>query len=104
MRYRPLLPRSSNARMIYGPLRLRSSAALHFLQIKKTAELEELSCLLEDLRQAELQATEPKFTISLANALNSQKTLELQWSEAMQLFLDLASALQMSSRECSGPH
>jgi len=47
---------------------------------------------------------EPKFTISLENALKNPKLLELRWSEAMQLFHDLGSALQMSYGECSGPH
>jgi DNA polymerase len=59
---------------------------------------------VEDLRQVELQATEPKFIISLGDVPNSPKTLELQWSEAIQLFHNLESALLMSSKECSGPH
>jgi hypothetical protein len=49
-------------------------------------------------------ATEPRFIISLASAPNRPKTLELQWSEAIQLFHNLESALLMSSKECSGPH
>jgi hypothetical protein len=60
--------------------------------------------LLEDQPLDELQATEPKFTILLASAPNRPKTLELQWSEAIQLFHNLESALLMSSKECSGPH
>jgi hypothetical protein len=104
MRYRPLLPRSSNARTTYGRLRLLSSAASQASRMSRTTESEELSCLLEDLRQVELQATEPKFIISLGDVPNSPKTLELQWSEAIQLFHNLESALLMSSKECSGPH
>ena len=104
MRYRPLWPRLSNARTTYGHLRLRSSAALQALQTSKTTEFEALSYLLEALPLDEPAAMEPRFTISLASAPNRPKTLELQWSEAIQLFLNLESALQMSSRECSGPH
>ncbi len=104
MRYRPLLPRSSNARTTYGRLRLLSSAASQALQISKITGFAEPLYLLEDQPLDELQATEPKFTILLASAPNRPKTLELQWSEAIQLFLDLESALLMSSRGCSGPH
>ena len=104
MRYRPLLPRSSNARMIYGRLRLQSSAALQASQ-KSTGTASTAPLYSpEDQPQAAHQAMEPKFIISLANAPNSPKTLELQWSEAMQLFLSLGNALQMFSKECSGPH
>ena len=94
----------SNAPTTFGRPRLRSSAALHSYQMKKTREYEEHLYLLAAARQAERQATEPRFTISLASAPNLPKTLELQWSEAMQLCLSLASALQMSFEECSGPH
>jgi hypothetical protein len=38
MRFRPMLPRSSNARTTYGRLRLRSSAALQTSQMKKITE------------------------------------------------------------------
>jgi hypothetical protein len=58
----------------------------------------------EEAPPAELVPMEPKFTISLANAPKNPKQLELQWSEAMQLFHDLGDALQMSYGECSGPH
>ena len=104
MRYRPLLPRSSNALTTYGRLRLRSSAALQALQMSKTTEYGVPSYLLEGLPLDELAATEPRFIISLGDVPNSPKTLELQWSEAIQLFLNLESALLMSSEECSGPH
>ena len=104
MRYRPLLPRSSNALTTYGRLRLRSSAALQALQMSKTTECAVLSYSREGQPLVELQAMEPKFTISLGNVPNRPRTLELQWSEAIQLFLNLESALLMSSEECSGPH
>ena len=49
MRYRPLWPKSSNARTTYGRLRLRSSAALQALQTSKTTGYAEPSYLLEGL-------------------------------------------------------
>ena len=104
MRYRPLLPRSSNALTIYGHRRLRSSAASRAWQMSKTNAFEARLYSQAAAPQAEHQVMEPRFTISLASAPNRPKTLELQWSEAIQVFLDLESALLMSSRACSGPH
>jgi hypothetical protein len=104
MRYRPLLPRSSNARMIYGRLRLQSSAALQASQTSKITGYAVPSYLLEGLRQDAPAATEPKFIISLGNVPSRPKTLELQWSEVIQLFQNLESVLLMSLKECSGPH
>ena len=104
MRYRPLLPRSSNARMIYGRLQLRSSAALQASQTSKITGCAVPSYLLEGLPQGAPAVTEPKFIISLGSAPNSPKTLELQWSEVIQLFQNLESVLLMYLKECSGPH
>lgn len=104
MKSRPMWPKSFNARTTSGRLRLRSSAALQALQTSKTTESEVLLSLLEGLLPDAPAVTEPRFTISLANAPKNPKQLELQWSEAMQLYQDLQSALQMSYGECSGPH
>jgi hypothetical protein len=99
-----MFKKSSSAPTTFGRRRLRSSAALQAWQMSRTTAFEARLYSQAAAPQAELQAMEPRFTISLASAPNRPKTLELQWSEAIQLFLDLESALLMSSRGCSGPH
>ena len=96
--------RSSSAPTISGHRRLRSSAALHSYQTRKMAGSEVRSFSLAAAQQAAPAVTEPRFIISLDAAPNRPGTLELQWSEAIRLCLNLVHALRMSCAECSGPH
>jgi len=104
MRFRPMLRTSFNVQMISGRRRLRSSAALQAWQTKTINEFEVLLSSPEDLPLDVLQAMARRSITSAASAPNSQMMLGTLWSEATASPQDLENALQMFSRECSGPH
>ena len=104
MRFRPLLRTSFNAQTTSGRRRLRSSAALQAWQTKTITEYEVLLSSPEDLPLDVLRAMARRSTISHASAQPSQMMLGTLWSEATASPQDLENALQMFSRECSGPH
>jgi hypothetical protein len=99
-----MLRTSFNAQMTSGRRRLRSSAALRAWQMKTITEYEVLSFLQEDLPPDVLQAMARKFTTLRASAPQNRMTLGTLWSEATASSQDLENALQMFSKECSGPH
>ena len=103
-KFRPMLRTSFNARMTSGRRQLRSSAALQAWQTKTITEYEVLLSSLEDLPPDVLRAMARKFTTLRASAPQSQMTLGTLWSEATASPQDLENALQMFSKECSGPH
>ena len=104
MKYRPLSLTSSSAPMIYGHPRWLSSIGLHNLLMRRMAELEERLFLLEEALQAVLPVTERRYIISQESAQPNQTQYAMLWSEDTLSSPDLASVLQMFSRECSGPH
>lgn len=86
MRYRPLLPRSSNAPTTSGRRQLRSSAALRVWQMKRMAVYEALLSLLAAQQQAEHQATAPKYTTFHANQLRNPIAFDTPSPEATLSF------------------
>jgi hypothetical protein len=90
--------------MTSGRRRLRSSAALQAWQMKTINEFEVLLSSLEEPPLDELLAMVRKSIISHVNAQKNPTTLGTLWSEATASPQDLENALQMFSKECSGPH
>ena len=103
-RFRPMLRTSFNARMTSGRRQLRSSAALRAWQMKTITEYEVLSYLQEALPPDVLQAMARNYTICRENAPKTRMLYGTLWSEATASPQDLENALQMFSKECSGPH
>jgi hypothetical protein len=71
---------------------------------KTITEYEVHLSLPEDQLLDARRAMAPKFTTSPESAPQSQMTLGRLWSVATASYQDLENALQMFSRECSGPH
>ena len=103
-RFRPMLRTSFNARMTSGRRQLRSSAALRVWQTKTITEYEVFLSSLEALPLDELRRTALNCTISRASAQMTPRLYGTLWSEATASPQDLENALQMFSKECSGPH
>ena len=104
MRFRPMLRTLFNARTTSGRLRLRNSVALNSLPMRRITESEALSFLLEGLPPDVRQAMAHRFTTLPANAPKTLMKYATLWCADTQSLQDLESALQMFSRECSGPH
>ena len=95
--------KSYNARTIFGRLLLLNlTVLLVLLAVMAVSVVRSFS--LEDQPQVAPVPTEPKSITLHVSVPANPRLLELQWSEAMQLYLDLESALLMSYGACSGPH
>ena len=104
MKFRQTLQKSSNVRMTFGRVRLRSSAALAALQTMRITVSVAPSSSLEEALQAELQATAHRFITSRANAQPTLKERATLWFAESQSSQDLEDGLLMFSKGCSGPH
>ena len=98
-----MFKKSSNAPTTYGRPRLRSSAALHSYQMKRMAEFEAHSSLLEAAQQAEHPVMARKCTTFHEDAPWPPEMYELQWSEATLLSLSLENVSLMSFEKCFDP-
>ena len=100
----PCCGRHSMRGTISGRRRLRSSAALASWLTKLITEYEVHLSSPEALPPGVRQAMARRSTTSPESAPKSQMRLGTLWSEATASPQDLENALQMFSRECSGPH
>ena len=96
MKSRRMLLKSSSASTTFGRRRLRSSAAWHRSQTKKTIELEVPSFLLEAVRQGELPRMGLRSIISHVKRLKTPRPSAQQWFEAMRSCLSSENALLTS--------
>ncbi len=82
MRYRPLLPRSSNAQTTFGRRALRNLAASRRWLMMKISAYEAHLYLLEAQRQAALRHMERRSTTSLGNLPKSPLNFDTPSFEA----------------------
>ena len=104
MRYRPLLPRSSNARTIYGRQALRSSAASQAYQIQTMVGFAVHLFSQVEVRRDALPAMARRFITSPVSAPPTRSAPEPQWSEDALSSQITAEELQMYFGGCFVRH